>query len=105
MLSAGVKLHKMKNVVAHGVQGGLLPGKLRADIVPGHAAGLDDGAEHIVRQVAAVVPDGAAVGMGGDDGRLGDIHNIPEALVADVADVDQNSQSLSLSDICPPLVS
>ena len=78
VLSAGVKLHKMKNVVAHGVQGGLLPGELRADVVPGHAAGLGDGTEHIIRQVAAVVPDGAAVGMGGDNGRPGDIHNIPK---------------------------
>ena len=104
MLSAGVKLHKMQDMVAHGIQRRLLPGELRADVVPGHAAGLGDGTEHIIRQVAAVVPDGAAVGMSGDNGRPGDIHNIPEPLVADMADVDQHSQTLGFFHIRPPLI-
>ena len=42
--------------------------------------------------------------MSGDDWRLGDIHNIPEALVADMADVDQHSQALGFFHIRPPLI-
>ena len=37
--------------------------------------------------------------MGGDNGFLGDIHNIPEALVADVTHVHAHAEALGLPDI------
>ena len=37
--------------------------------------------------------------MGGDHRGLGDFHNVPEALVADVADINAHAQTLGLPDV------
>ena len=48
--------------------------------------------------------DGAAVGMGGNHRCIGYLHNVPEALIADVTHVHQHSQALGFPYIFPPPV-
>ena len=73
------------------VQRGLFPQEFRELIDTCHAARIPDGPEHIVRQVPGMGTDGPAVGMGGYHRRLGDLHNIPEACIADMAHIHQDS--------------
>lgn len=59
MGSSRIQLHKMKHMVTHRIQSGLLSQEAGILVDARHAAGPADGAEHIVRQVAAVGADGA----------------------------------------------
>ena len=74
----------------------MVSGKLITGIVTGHSSGFTDGPEHIIRQIAAVIPDTPAIGMGGDNRGLCNFYHIPKAFITDVAYIHKHAQSISL---------
>src|SRR5581483_10592080 len=41
---------------------------------------------------------GSGVGMGGDDGALGQLHDVPKATLGEVGDVDEHAETVALAD-------
>ena len=69
-----------------------------AAVVQTHEAALvGEGADHLVSEVAAVGCEGTAVGVAGRKGAGGVLHNVPEALVGQVAHICDDVQTLHLS--------
>ncbi len=83
----------------------LLPGirvdKVVVHIDPHYAPGIPDGPKLIVRQVPADAAQSPAVGMGGDDRPLRQLHDVPEGAVAGVGHVRDDMQPLHPPDRFP----
>ena len=84
----------VEQMIACGVQGGVLPYESGVKIKSGHASAGADGAEHIVAEIAAHIPEGSAVGVGGNNGRVGHVHDVPKGLIAEVADIHGHTHPL-----------
>ena len=94
-----IQFHKVENMIADRIDSGIITGKFCTEIVSGNAVGLTDGFEHIIRQIPAVIVDRSAVGMCCNNRRIGNLHDIPEALVADMAHINQHTQALCFPNI------
>ena len=81
----------------------LLPQKSGVEIEPRHTPGLANGPEHLIRQVPAHRIHPAAVGVAGADGAGGDVHHIPESLVAEVTHIQRHAITLGPAHIFLPL--
>ena len=86
-------------MVTDSVQRRMFSNKLSVLIETCHAAGLADGEEHFIGKIPCVIPDSAAVRVGRDNGCRGNVHNIPESLVTDMAHIHHHSKALRLPDI------
>ena len=62
-----------------------------------HTALRSEGADAVVVQVAAMVAEGAAGGMGGDDGASAEANNIVESGISSVRYVDHHADAVHLS--------
>ena len=59
---------------------------------------LAEGGDHFVGHVARGGGEGAAGGVGGEDGRLADFERVAEGLVGDVRDIDDHAEAVHLGD-------
>ena len=94
------ELHKVINVGNDVLHRRIVPGRDKFDPVvdADNSAGLHDRPEHLIGDVPCVAADGAGIGMGGNNGRCGDLHQIPERRVGAVRDVHENTAALRLPD-------
>ncbi len=61
-------------------------------------AGVCEGPDHLVGHVPGMVADGPGVGVGGDDGPLCHVYEVPEPGVAEVGGVYQDAEAVQLLD-------
>ena len=104
-MARAAQLQKVVHMAANRVKiGRSVLGKEQGEQVDsGEAAGLAQGPELVVGQVPGVGTEGVAVGMAGCHRPFGHVHDIPERLSGDMADVNENAQLLGPADKVPPL--
>ena len=104
VFTIGIQFQQMQDMIANRAEIRLIPNEGSALVEAGNAARFAISAEHIIRQIAAVAANSAGIGMGGNNGLFGDLHDIPEALVRNVAHIDQNTKTLGFTKEFPALI-
>ena len=77
--------------------------KMEVEIDAHHAAAVADGAELVIRQIAAVTAETAGVGVGGDDCPLPHLHQVPKAPVREMGHIGIDVIAVEFTDKCTTL--
>ena len=72
--------------------------KMEVEIDTHHAATVADGAELVVRQIAAVTAETAGVGVGGDNCPLPHLQQIPKATVREMGHIGIDMVAVEFAD-------